>query len=106
MSAAEDPADRARLDVWLWRARFFKTRSMATEFVTRKGVRLVRGGLGVRKIDKPGYQIAPGDVLAFASGGQAHHLQILALGVRRGPASEAVLLYNAAIDPDEVDVLR
>lgn len=99
-----EEADRARLDVWLWRARFFKTRSLATEFVSRKGVRLARGGLAVRKIDKPGYTIAPGDVLAFAIAGHPFHVEILALGVRRGPASEAVLLYNTAISRDEVDL--
>lgn len=99
-----EEADRARLDVWLWRARFFKTRSLASEFVSRKGVRLARGGLAVRKIDKPGYTIAPGDALAFAIAGHLYHVEILALGVRRGPASEAVLLYNTAISRDEVDL--
>lgn len=99
-----EDADRARLDVWLWRARFFKTRSLASEFVSRKGVRLARGGLAVRKIDKPGYTIAPGDVLAFAISGHPFHVEILALGVRRGPASEAILLYTNLNSRDEVDL--
>jgi ribosome-associated heat shock protein Hsp15 len=86
--------DRARLDVWLWRARFFKTRALASSFIAGKGVRLERGGLPVRKIDKPGYDIAVGDRLAFAFGGRVHLIQIAAMGTRRGPPSEAAILYK------------
>ncbi|GIU66490.1 S4 domain-containing protein [Candidatus Phycosocius spiralis] len=96
--------ETARLDVWLWRARFFKTRSLATEFVTRKGVRVQRLGFQVRKIDKPGYHITLGDQLAFAFGGQLHHIEVRAMGVRRGPASEAFMLYDAAETRDPVDL--
>jgi ribosome-associated heat shock protein Hsp15 len=90
--------DQARLDVWLWRARFFKTRPMASEFIAKKGVRLARGGLPVRKINKAGYALTLGDVLVFSIGGRPFHLEILDFGTRRGPPAEAALLYKMLLD--------
>jgi ribosome-associated heat shock protein Hsp15 len=96
MSSEEE--DRTRLDVWLWRARFFKTRPLATDFITRKGVRLARGGLPVRKIVKAGYALSLGDELAFSIGGNPVHLEVRDFGTRRGPPAEAQLLYHMLLE--------
>jgi ribosome-associated heat shock protein Hsp15 len=90
--------NHARLDVWLWRARFFKTRPIASEFIAKKGVRLARGCLPVRKIAKAGYALTLGDVLAFSIGGKPFHLEVLDFGTRRGPPAEAQLLYHMLLE--------
>lgn len=85
--------DAARIDVWLWRARFFKTRSMAARFVDEGRVRLTRGGVQTR-LDKPSRALHPGDAVLFALGGRLISVRVEALGERRGPASEARALYS------------
>ncbi|MDG2523602.1 RNA-binding S4 domain-containing protein [Caulobacter segnis] len=85
--------DAARIDVWLWRARFFKTRSMASRFVDEGRVRLTRGGVQTR-LDKPSRSLRPGDALLFAIGGRLISVRVEGLGERRGPASEARALYT------------
>lgn len=83
-----------RVDVWLWRARFFKTRSLAARFVEEGRVRLTRSAGEVR-LDKPSRTVRPGDGLVFAVGGRLIAITIGGLGERRGPASEAQQLYVA-----------
>jgi len=91
LSEAEDAC---RADVWLWRARFFKTRSLAARFVEEGRIRLTRAGAESR-VDKPSRTLKPGDVLVFALGGRLIAVRMLASGERRGPASEAQGLYEA-----------
>ncbi len=86
-------ADTLRLDVWLWRARFFKTRSLAADHVRGRGVRLSHNGQ-TRRVDKPGQGITPGDVVTLARGAHITSFEILDLGVRRGPPPEAQALYR------------
>ncbi|MEM1086732.1 MAG: RNA-binding S4 domain-containing protein [Pseudomonadota bacterium] len=89
-----DTSDEAvRLDIWLWRARFFKTRALATDYVARKGIRLTRNGQ-TRKVGKPGARLATGDILTFYKAKQIQTVEIIAFGERRGPASEAQALYS------------
>lgn len=82
-----------RADVWLWRARFFKTRSLAARFIEDGRVRLVRGGAETR-LDKASRALKPGDGVVLALGGRLLAVRIEALGERRGPAPEARTLYS------------
>jgi len=83
-----------RVDVWLWRARFFKTRSLAARMVEEGRVRLTRAGAETR-LDKPARPVKPGDNLVFALGGRLTAVRVEALGERRGPPAEARMLYTA-----------
>jgi len=85
--------DACRADVWLWRARFFKTRSMAAKFVEEGRVRHTRHGQEGR-LDKPARPIKVGDQLVFALGGRLVAVRVAAMGDRRGPAAEARELYS------------
>lgn len=85
-------SEKCRLDVWLWRARFFKTRTLAASHVSAGSVRLKRAG-AVRRIDKPGETIGVGDELSFSGHQGLISVRIAALGARRGPAAEARGLY-------------
>lgn len=84
--------DSVRADVWLWRARFFKTRSLATRYLEQARVRLTRGG-ETRVIAKPSLLLHPGDRLTLPLRRGIVQVEILACGVRRGPPGEARALY-------------
>jgi ribosome-associated heat shock protein Hsp15 len=92
--------DACRIDVWLWRARFFKTRSLAARVVEEGGVRLTRGGAR-SSVDKPSRAVRRGDVLTFARGPRWMAVKIEALGLRRGPAAAAQALYSLLDEPRE-----
>lgn len=83
-----DESDRVRLDKWLWAARFFKTRSLATEAVAGGKVEVN----GERA--KPAKAIKPGDEVRVRLGPYEHTLMVRALSERRGPASVAQTLYE------------
>ena len=83
-----------RIDVWLWRARFAKSRSLAAAMVERGAVRLTHNGVQTR-LDKPSRSVHVGDGLMFALGGRLIDLTVEGLGERRGPAEEARALYSA-----------
>ena len=82
-----------RLDKFLWIARFFKTRALAAEVAATGRVR-VNGA----HVDKPGYGLKLGDVLTFPQGSLVRVVKVVAVGIRRGPASEAQKLYED-LDP-------
>ncbi len=83
-----------RIDKWLWHARFVKSRSLAARLCTSGGIRL--GGTPVRKAH---HALKVGDVLTFPLGPHIRVIEVLALGERRGPASEARTLYQDLSPP-------
>ena len=86
-------SEDCRADLWLWRARFFKTRAGAARFVEEGRVRLTRAGVETR-LDKPARTLKPGDGLVFALGGRLVSVRYAQPGARRGPAAEARTLYT------------
>ena len=93
-------AEKLRIDKWLWHARFFKTRALATSFVTGRGVRLTRNNI-TRKVSKPGHRVQPGDVASFALRSQIVTVRIASCGSRRGPATEARTLFEDLSGTDQ-----
>jgi len=97
VSEAESAAgvgESLRVDKWLWHARFFKSRSLATAMVSAGRLRVNEA-----PVSKPHYQARPGDILTFPQG---HHIRVIrveAIGKRRGPASEARTLYADLAPP-------
>jgi len=88
MAAAEKPSlARLRIDKWLWAARFYKTRSLATEAIHAGHIKL--NGSTV----KPARELCAGDTLDLAIGDVKWTIQVLALNDQRRPASEAQQLY-------------
>lgn len=85
--------ERVRIDVWLWRARFAKTRAAAARLVSEGGVRVVRLDGASRALDKPSAEIGPGDKILFPQRGTVRSIEVVGTGVRRGPPAEARGLY-------------
>ncbi|MEK9826980.1 MAG: RNA-binding S4 domain-containing protein [Rhodospirillales bacterium] len=82
-------SDTQRLDAWLWKARFFKTRAISTAMISKGRVR-INGD----RVQKPSRQIRPGDVLTFPQGNYVRVIRVLGFAERRGPAKESVYLYE------------
>jgi ribosome-associated heat shock protein Hsp15 len=94
------PATSCRIDIWLWRARFAKTRSLAAALVERGAVRLTHQGRQTR-LDKPSRVVHPGDEIVFVRDGRVTIVRVEALGERRGPPAEARALYVPIGDDPE-----
>ena len=82
-------ADRIRLDKWLFFARFFQTRSLSSKPIEAGHVRV-----NAAKVLKAETSISVGHVLTMVQSRSVRVVEVLALGKRRGPASEAQLLYR------------
>ncbi len=85
---ADSAEPRTRLDRWLWAARFFKTRSLATEAINGGKVRVNQQRV------KPARAVHIGDSLDIHRGWQHQTVVVMALSTRRGPATEAAQLYQ------------
>lgn len=80
--------DKLRIDKWLWAARFYKTRGLATEEVDKGRVRV--NDLEV----KPAKEVKAGDTIQLRQGSVARTLVVLRLSDKRGGAPQAQLLYQ------------
>jgi ribosome-associated heat shock protein Hsp15 len=78
-----------RLDKWLWSARFFKSRALATKLLSAGRVRL-----SGKVITKSNQLVKENEVLTFPQGSFIRVIKVLFLAERRGPATEARLLFE------------
>lgn len=85
--SAEQPAS-VRLDLWLWAARFFKTRALARQAV--EGGKVEVGGQRA----KPARALRVGDALRVQRHEETFAVEVLALSETRGPAPVAQTLYR------------
>ena len=90
----EDAREAVRLDVWLWAARFFRTRSLA-----RQAIDVGRVEVGGQRA-KPARLVRVEDRLRVTRGDDVFHLSVRGLSEQRGPASVAQALY--AEDPESI----
>ncbi len=97
MPTVSECPQSVRLDVWLWRARFFKTRSDASKSAAAGRVRIARPGRQIAAA-KASFLVAAGDVITFRHGGRIYTVEVLDVGVRRGPSEEARGLYRDAVE--------
>ena len=90
--AAGDGAQR--LDKWLWFVRAIKSRTQAAGLVTDGKVRVNR-----ERVDKPSHALRPGDIVTVSIRGRVRVLKMLAPGNRRGPPTQARMLYEDLTPP-------
>jgi ribosome-associated heat shock protein Hsp15 len=96
MTGTEHEAQGMRLDKWLWAARFFKTRNLATEAINGGKVHL--NG----KRTKPGRQINPGSQLRIHKGPYEWDITVQVIPKQRRPASEAIHFYTETAESVEL----
>lgn len=84
--------DKLRIDKWLWAARFYKTRSLATDEINKGRVQ-VNG-----QEAKPSREVRAGDSVRLRSGPVVRTVVVLAISAARGPAPVAQALYAETPD--------
>ena len=84
----KEPLTTVRLDLWLWAARFYKTRSLAKQAIESGKVEI--DGQAV----KPARPLRGGEQLNVRRGEERFEIQVLALSDKRGSATIAQSLYS------------
>ncbi|MBZ0088165.1 MAG: RNA-binding S4 domain-containing protein [Thermomonas sp.] len=88
MPQASPPAAGVRLDLWLWAARFFKTRALAKHAIETGKIALAG------QPAKPSRLVIAGDAMLIERAGERFEIEVLALSSTRGSASVAQALYR------------
>src|SRR5262245_45420645 len=86
-------SESLRIDKWLFHARFCKTRTIAQEKAEAGRIRL-----NGHRVEKSSANVRIGDILTLPLAGKVIALRVLQLGERRGPATEARMLYEVLHD--------
>ncbi len=81
-------ASKVRLDKWLWAARFYKTRSQATQAIAAGHIK-IRGERA-----KAGHAVAVGSVIEIVKDQLVWHVRVEAVSDRRGKGADAARLYR------------
>jgi ribosome-associated heat shock protein Hsp15 len=85
---SRQPMEKIRIDKWLWAARFYKTRTLASEEIDKGRVHL--NGVAV----KPAREVKAGDLLQVRNGGLTRTMTVLGVSDKRGSATIAALLFT------------
>lgn len=88
----DEAGGRLRLDKWLWAARFFKTRTLASDAINAGRIHLNDARA------KPSREVRVGDRLDIQTAEVRYSVVVRALSGRRGPAEEARTLYQETED--------
>jgi len=89
MAVMEKTTEALRIDLWLWHARFCKSRGIAQEKACSGRIYL-----NGQRVEKASARIRVGDIMTLTAGKDVVALRVLGLGARRGPAAEARTLYE------------
>lgn len=92
MTSPSDPAASVRLDLWLWAARFFKTRSLARDAIEHGRIEV--GG----QRPKASRAVRVGDALRIGRGDEVFEVAVRGLSDTRGPAKVAQVLYEESAE--------
>jgi ribosome-associated heat shock protein Hsp15 len=80
--------EKTRIDKWLWAARFYKTRSLATDACDGNKVKVNDANV------KPAKEVKAGDLVRFSAGWFDWEVEVLAISDKRGSAAIAQALYR------------
>ncbi len=83
-----------RIDKWLWAARFFKTRSLATDAIDSGHVRRASNGSISGDRVKPAVAVRVGDAFSIQRGDMLQEIIVTSVSDRRGSATDAAVLYQ------------